>query len=112
LSKGADSPKPGETTGYNGGTYDPAESNAPWEDYQDYGHNHWHNSLFVADGINNFSIRGSGLIHGKGLSRGTRSSLAECGSIVFRIDQPVFAGREIGRANNRATATARFVDTG
>jgi hypothetical protein len=45
-------------------------------------------------------------------SRGTRSSLAECGSIVFRIDQPVFAGREIGRANNRATATARFVDTG
>ena len=29
--------------GKNG--YDPAESNKPWEDYQDYGHNHWHNSL-------------------------------------------------------------------
>ncbi|HKF24317.1 MAG TPA: glycosyl hydrolase family 28-related protein, partial [Candidatus Acidoferrum sp.] len=23
--------------------YDAAESNAPWESYQDYGHNHWHN---------------------------------------------------------------------
>src|SRR6202012_2986241 len=54
----ADSPKPGETTGYNGGTYDAAEPNDPWTPYQDYGHNHWHNSL----------------IWGKGLSRGTRSS--------------------------------------
>ncbi len=26
-------------------SYDAAESNKPWEDYQDYGHNHWHNSL-------------------------------------------------------------------
>src|SRR5664279_6398278 len=24
---------------------DPPESNKPWEDYQDFGHNHWHNSL-------------------------------------------------------------------
>src|SRR5215467_12844136 len=50
LSQGAtilaaDSPKPGETTGYNGGTYDAAEPNEPWTPYQDYGHNHWHNSL-------------------------------------------------------------------
>jgi hypothetical protein len=27
------------------GCYDPAESNAPFENYQDFGHNHWHNSL-------------------------------------------------------------------
>jgi hypothetical protein len=51
LSRGctilaADSPKPGETTGYNGGTYDPAGPAQPWEAYQDYGHNHWPNSLF------------------------------------------------------------------
>jgi hypothetical protein len=41
----ADSPLPGETTGYNGGTYDAAEPNTAWDAYQDYGHNHWHNSL-------------------------------------------------------------------
>src|SRR4051794_17825915 len=43
----ADSPRPGETTGYNGGTYDSAESNDPWTACQDYGHNHWRNSLFL-----------------------------------------------------------------
>jgi hypothetical protein len=60
----ADSPKPGETTGYNGGTYDPAEPNAPWEPYQDYGHNHWHNSLIWGEDIHDFSITGPGLIYG------------------------------------------------
>jgi hypothetical protein len=28
-----------------GGGYDAAKSNQPWENYQDYGHNHWRNSL-------------------------------------------------------------------
>jgi hypothetical protein len=41
----ADSPLPGETTGYMGGTYDTAEPKTAWDSYQDYGHNHWHNSL-------------------------------------------------------------------
>jgi polygalacturonase len=50
--------------------YDAAESNAPWENYQDYGHNHWHNSLIWGEGLENISICGSGLIWGKGLSRG------------------------------------------
>ena len=66
----ADSPKGGEATGYNGGVYDPAGPAQPWESYQDYGHNHWNNSLFVGDGISDFSIVGPGLIHGKGLSFG------------------------------------------
>ena len=66
----ADSPKAGEVTGYNGGVYDPAGPAQPWEDYQDYGHNHWSNSLIVGDGISDFSIFGPGLIHGKGLSFG------------------------------------------
>ena len=47
----ADSPKPGETTGYMGGTYDPAEPNTTYDAYQDYGHNHWHNSLFWGENI-------------------------------------------------------------
>src|SRR6516162_3178711 len=61
----ADTPRDGTTSGY-----DPAESNAPWEDYQDYGHNHWHNSLIWGEGLNDVSICGPGLIWGKGLSRG------------------------------------------
>ena len=54
------------------GNYDEAESNKPWEDYQDYGHNHGHNSLLWGEGIEDVSIVGPGLIWGKGLSRGTR----------------------------------------
>jgi polygalacturonase len=66
----ADSPLPGATTGYNGGTYDAAEPNTAWDAYQDYGHNHWHNSLIWGEGINDVSITGPGLIYGKGLSFG------------------------------------------
>jgi len=54
----------------NAPAYDLAESNAPWEHYQDFGHNHWHNSLIWGEGLENVSIVGSGLIHGRGLSRG------------------------------------------
>jgi polygalacturonase len=59
--------------------YDVAESNKPWEAYQDFGHNHWHNSLLWGEGLENVSITGPGLIWGKGLSRGweKESPLAE-----------------------------------
>jgi polygalacturonase len=67
----ADSPKPGETTGYNGGTYDAAEPKTAWDAYQDYGHNHWHNSLIWGEDLHDISITGTGLIYGKGLSFGT-----------------------------------------
>ena len=82
LSRGctliaADSPRPGETTGYNGGVYDSAEPNTPWEDFQDYGHNHWHNSLLWGEGISDFSIFGPGVIHGRGLSYGGRPKAFE-----------------------------------
>jgi len=53
-----------------GRSYDLAESNQPWEDYQDYGHNHWHNSLIWGEGLEDVSICGPGRIWGKGLSRG------------------------------------------
>jgi polygalacturonase len=55
------------------GGYDEAEPQGPWEPYQDYGHNHWHNSLIWGEGIHDFSIVGPGLICGKGLSRGNPS---------------------------------------
>ena len=53
-----------------GQSYDAAESNKPWEEYQDYGHNHWHNSLIWGEGLSNIAILGPGLLWGKGLSRG------------------------------------------
>jgi len=62
----ADVPKEGTTTG----GYDPAGPPQPWEAYQDFGHNHWPNSLIWGDGLENISILGPGLIWGKGLSRG------------------------------------------
>jgi polygalacturonase len=58
-----------------GGSYDAAEPNQPWEDLQDYGHNHWHNSLIWGEGLENISIVGPGLIWGKGLSSGREQEL-------------------------------------
>lgn len=62
----AETPHQGTTIG----GYDGAESNAPWEDFQDFGHNHWHNSLIWGEAIHDVAIFGPGLILGKGLSRG------------------------------------------
>jgi polygalacturonase len=64
------SPKPGEQSGYNGGAYDAAEPNTAWDAYQDYGHNHWHNSLLWGEDLYDLSITGPGLIYGRGLSFG------------------------------------------
>jgi polygalacturonase len=60
----ADSPATG------GGGYDAAEPNTEWEAFQDYGHNHFHNSLIWGEGIENASIVGPGRIWGKALSKG------------------------------------------
>lgn len=57
-------------TSLSGKGYDGAEPQGEWARYQDYGHNHWHNSLIWGEGIHDFSILGPGLIWGKGLSRG------------------------------------------
>ncbi len=87
----ADSPKQGEATGYRGGTYDAAEPKQPWEAYQDYGHNHWHNSLIWGEGLNDVSITGPGLIFGKGLSFG--------GEWAPRGDYATFSAEQAGVAN-------------
>jgi polygalacturonase len=80
LSQGAtiiaaDSPKPGEASGYMGGTYDAAEPKTAWDAYQDYGHNHWHNSLLWGEDLSDISITGPGLIWGRGLSFGSGPGL-------------------------------------
>jgi polygalacturonase len=66
----ADSPLPNEQTGYRSGVYDAAEPKTAWDAYQDYGHNHWHNSLLWGEDLHDLSITGPGLIWGKGLSNG------------------------------------------
>ena len=87
----AESPRPGQQTGYNGGTYDAAESNAPWESYQDYGHNHWHNSLLWGENLHDLSITGPGLIYGKGLSFGANRPP--------RGNYPLYVAEQPGVAN-------------
>ena len=73
--------------------YDLAESNKPWEDYQDYGHNHWHNSLIWGEGLEGVSICGPGLIWGKGLSRGWGAGP--------KAEQPGVANKAIALKNCR-----------
>ena len=86
-----DSPLPGQTTGYMGGTYDAAEPKSTWDAYQDYGHNHWHNSLMWGADIHDFGIFGPGLIWGKGLSHG--------GGREARGNYPVFKAEQAGVGN-------------
>jgi polygalacturonase len=67
----AETPAGGTTSG----AYDLAEPNGPWEKYQQFGHNHFHNSLIWGENISNCGITGPGLIWGKGLSRGDNHNL-------------------------------------
>jgi polygalacturonase len=98
----ADSPQPGETTGYRGGTYDAAESNAPWEAYQDYGHNHWRNSLLYGEGLDGVSIVGPGLIWGRGLSHGGKpGTIRGAGNKSFTAAQAGVGNKAIALKNCR-----------
>jgi polygalacturonase len=109
----ADSPKPAETTGYMGGTYDAAEPRTAWDAYQDYGHNHWHNSLLWGEGISDISITGPGLIWGKGLSFGSGPGRppvsAGATGVGFGPERPTTAATGGGQAAvaGAAAATAR-----
>ncbi|MGW1976295.1 glycosyl hydrolase family 28 protein [Streptomyces sp. NPDC001889] len=56
----------GATISGNGAdTYDPPETN-PWDDYQDYGHSHFHNAMIHGDRLTNIGFTGSGTIDGDG----------------------------------------------
>jgi polygalacturonase len=97
----ADAPALGESGGY-----DPAEPNG-WDQYQDFGHSHWHNSLIWGEDIANVSILGPGLIWGKGLSRGGGDkvlpdgvgnksiSLKNCHNVILR-DFSILHGGHFG----------------
>ena len=50
--------------------YDLPEPETAWEMYQDFGHNHWTNSLIWGEGLHDIAIYGHGTIDGKGLNGG------------------------------------------
>jgi polygalacturonase len=89
--------------------YDPAEPKNAWDAYQDFGHNHWHNSLIWGEGLGNLSILGPGLIWGRGLSKGHGAgpvaerpgvgnkaiSLKNCHNVIFR-DFSILKGGHFG----------------
>lgn len=60
----ADAPPEGSSGGY-----DDPEPDTPWHMYQDFGHNHWHNSLIWGEGLHDIAICGPGRIWGRGLVR-------------------------------------------
>ena len=75
--------------------YDQPEPKTAWDAYQDYGHNHWHNSLIWGEGLQNIAILGPGLIWGKGLERGGKAAetagngnksiaLKNCHNVILR----------------------------
>ena len=51
--------------------YDEPEPKTSYDQYQDFGHNHWKNSLIWGINIHDISIVGQGMIWGKGLTRST-----------------------------------------
>jgi polygalacturonase len=60
--------------GTKSGGYDAAEPQDPAiEAFQDFGHNHWRNSLIYGEGLHDVAILGDGLIWGRGLSHGRKS---------------------------------------
>ncbi|GHC58080.1 glycoside hydrolase family 28 protein [Streptomyces flavofungini] len=56
----------GATLSGNGADdYDPPEPNE-WDDYQDYGHSHFHNAMIHGDRLSNIAFVGEGVIDGDG----------------------------------------------
>lgn len=56
----------------DGTGYDDPEPKTSYDAYQDFGHNHWKNSLIWGIDLHDISITGQGMIWGKGLSRSTK----------------------------------------
>ena len=51
--------------GSSADTYDPPEPN-DYDEYQDYGHSHFHNAMFYGDKLKNIGFTGTGTIDGGG----------------------------------------------
>lgn len=74
------------------GKYDLPEPN-PWDQYQDFGHSHWQNSLIWGENLQNISILGPGRIWGKGLVRsGSQSRTKEQNDALDKLPPDPKAG--------------------
>lgn len=86
--------------------YDAPEPN-PHDQYQDFGHSHWHNSLIWGENLHDIAIIGTGMIDGKGLTRDYRSdhkpegvgnkaiALKNCHNVVLK-DFKIYRGGWFG----------------
>jgi polygalacturonase len=81
--------------------YDDPEPNTPYDKYQDFGHNHWKNSLIWGIGLHDISISGPGMIWGKGLTHtnhfvkaaGNKAiALKECRNVTIKDISILHAG--------------------
>jgi len=81
--------------------YDEAEPNSLTK-FQDFGHSHWHNSLFWGENLSKVLITGKGLINGKALTREARTTggnkaiaLKLCRNVTIR-DVSILSGGHFG----------------
>ena len=102
MIQAAASPLHGETTGELGGVYDAAEPKTVYDAYQDYGHNHWHNSLIWGEDLHDVGISGPGTIWGKGLSFGGWIKNEQRGGYpLYDTNQPGVGNKAIALKNCR-----------
>src|SRR3954452_1315020 len=81
--------------------YDEAEPNSSTK-FQDFGHSHWHNSLFWGENLTDVVISGNGLINGKALTREAKTTggnkaiaLKLCRNVSIR-DISILSGGHFG----------------
>lgn len=76
--------------------YDPY----PYNEFQDFGHSHWHNALIWGEKVENVAIMGTGVIDGTGMTRGDPPpgggdktiSLKLCKNVLIKDVTVVWAG--------------------
>jgi polygalacturonase len=81
------------------GRYDLPEKNAS-DQYQDFGHSHWQNSLISGIEVDDVGIVGPGLIDGRGLTRGGPGS-----PWTKRGSRPLSMGTAVGSAGDPEALT-------
>ncbi len=106
----------------NGVGYDAPEPNTPYDKYQDFGHNHWKNSLIWGIGLHDISILGQGRIWGRGLVNTNHAvqaaadkaiSLKECRNVTIRDISILHAGHFgiLATATDNLTLSNLRIDT-
>jgi polygalacturonase len=88
------------------GQYDLPEPN-PHDQYQDFGHSHWRNSLISGIDVEDVAIVGPGLIDGRGL---TRSGPGAPWSRATAGDRPLSMGRAAGAAGDPEAVARKRMD--